>query len=277
MSLLIIKGSKMIAWQNLTLGQYLPGDSPLHRLDPRTKLCSAMGLMVVLLWVQHLPVFAVMLFLLLGVTRLAALPLGMVLRNLYAFRWLLLITFAAHALFTPGQPVAAFGVAMPGLTREGLTQGALFTLRLMVILSIAAVLMLTTAPLDVADGLEALLKPFRRLGLPAHELAMMMVIALRFIPTLVEEADRLYKAQIARGADFSGNPLRRARKMTALLIPLMVSAFRRADDLAIAMEARCYRGGIGRTHYRELALTRNDYLAIGCMTGLMAGTWLLTA
>ena len=136
--------------------------------------------------------------------------------------------------------------------------------------------MLTTAPLDVSDGLESLLKPLQRFGLPAHELAMMMVIALRFIPTLVEEAERLQKAQMARGADFTGKPIRRARRMTSLLIPLMLSAFRRAEDLAVAMEARCYRGGLGRTHYRNMAMTRNDYLAMSSVIGLLICCWLIS-
>ena len=148
-------------------------------------------------------------------------------------------------------------------------QGVVFSLRLVVIMLIAALLMLTTAPLDISDGIERLLKPLERFGLPAHELAMMMVIALRFIPTLVEEADRLQKAQAARGADFTGNPIRRVRKMTALLVPLMLSAFRRAEDLAVAMESRCYRGGTGRTQFRVMVLARNDYVAIAAVTTLL--------
>ena len=200
----------------------------------------------------------------------------MILNNLRAFRWLLLITFIAHACFTPGSSVAIAGYTLPGLTQEGLVQGMIFTLRLITIMTIAAILMLTTAPLDVSDGLESLLKPLQRFGLPAHELAMMMVIALRFIPTLVEEAERLQKAQMARGADFTGKPIRRARRMTSLLIPLMLSAFRRAEDLAVAMEARCYRGGLGRTHYRNMAMTRNDYLAISSVIGLLICCWLIS-
>jgi energy-coupling factor transport system permease protein len=198
------------------------------------------------------------------------------LNNLRAFRWLLLITFIAHACFTPGQSLAIAGYTLPGLTQEGLVQGMIFTLRLITIMTIAAILMLTTAPLDVSDGLESLLKPLQRFGLPAHELAMMMVIALRFIPTLVEEAERLQKAQMARGADFTGNPIRRARRMTSVLIPLMLSAFKRAEDLAVAMEARCYRGGLGRTHYRNMAMTRNDYIAMSSVIGLLICCWLIS-
>jgi energy-coupling factor transport system permease protein len=232
--------------------------------------------MIGLMWVKDLSVFPLILISLLGINRLSCLPPHMIFNNLRAFRWLLLITFIAHACFTPGQSLAIAGYTLPGLTQEGLVQGMIFTLRLITIMTIAAILMLTTAPLDVSDGLESLLKPLQRFGLPAHELAMMMVIALRFIPTLVEEAERLQKAQMARGADFTGNPIRRARRMTSVLIPLMLSAFKRAEDLAVAMEARCYRGGLGRTHYRNMAMTRNDYIAMSSVIGLLICCWLIS-
>ena len=263
--------------RDLTLGQFLPGDSFVHRLDPRVKLCGAMGLMIGLVWVKDPRVFLLLLVGLLAGSWLTGLPTASLLKNLRAFQWLLIITFVANACFTPGQAVTIWNIQLSWVTYEGLFQGGLFTLRMMVTLLIAALLTLTTAPLDVADGLESLLKPFKSVGVPTHELAMMMVIALRFIPTLVDEADRLRKAQVSRGADFSGNPLRRARKLTALLIPLMVSAFRRADDLAVAMEARCYRGGIGRTRYRELSLSTNDYLTIACLIGVVTASWLVAS
>ena len=248
--------------QNLTLGQFYPGESSVHRLDPRTKLCGALALMAVLIWAKSLPLFFFMLTLVAVLVRVSDIPPHLLLNNLKAFRLLLIITFTAHACFTPGEVVIIAGYTIPGPTWEGLFQGTIFSMRLVVIMLIAALLMLTTAPLDVSDGIERLLKPFERFGLPAHELAMMMVIALRFIPTLVEESDRLQKAQMSRGADFTGNPIRRVRKMISLLVPLMLSAFRRAEELAVAMESRCYRGGAGRTQYRIMALARNDYVAI---------------
>ncbi len=255
--------------QNLTLGQFYPGESSIHRLDPRTKLCGALALMAVLIWVETLPLFFFMLTMVAVLVGVSRIPPHLPLNNLKAFRLILIITFAAHACFTPGEVVVIAGFTIPGPTWEGMLQGAVFCLRLAVIMLIAALLMLTTAPLDVSDGIERLLKPLERFGLPAHDLAMMMVIALRFIPTLVEEADRLQKAQAARGADFTGNPIRRVRKMTALLVPLMLSAFRRAEELAVAMESRCYRGGTGRTQFRILTLGRNDYVAIGAVTILL--------
>ncbi len=254
--------------QNLTLGQFYPGESIIHRLDPRTKLCGALALMAVLIWVKTLPLFFLMLTTVAVLARISHVPPHLLLSNLKAFRLILIITFVAHACFTPGEAVIVAGYTIPGPTWEGMFQGTIFCLRLVVIMLVAALLMLTTAPLDVSDGIERLLKPLERFGLPAHELAMMMVIALRFIPTLVEEADRLQKAQAARGADFTGNPIRRVRKMTALLVPLMLSAFRRAEELAVAMESRCYRGGTGRTQFRMLALGRNDYVAIGAVATL---------
>lgn len=255
--------------QHLTLGQYYPGESPIHRLDPRTKLCGALALMAALIWVKALPLFFFMLAVVAVLVRVSGVPLHLPLNNLKTFRLILIITFAAHACFTPGEAVIIAGYTVPGPTWEGMFQGAVFSLRLVVIMLIAALLMLTTAPLDVSDGIERLLKPLERFGLPAHELAMMMVIALRFIPTLVEEADRLQKAQAARGADFTGNPIRRVRKMTALLVPLMLSAFRRAEELAVAMESRCYRGGAGRTQFRVMALGRNDFVAMAAVTVLL--------
>lgn len=265
----------MSVLNDLTLGQYLPTDSPVHRLDPRTKLCGAMAIMIALMLVDELRIYPVVFLWLLGVTHMAQLPFSTVMKNIRAFRWLLVITFAAHAFFTPGQAFILAGASLPGVTEEGAAQGLLFTGRLIAIMLTAAALTLSTAPIEVADGLESLLGPFKRMGVPAHELAMMMVIALRFIPTLVEEADRLQKAQTARGADFTGNPIRRAKKLMALLIPLMLSAFRRADELAVAMESRCYRGGEGRTRFRELCFTRNDYLAVALILGLIGFIWIL--
>ena len=261
---------------DLTLGQYLPTDSPVHRLDPRTKLCGTLFVMIVLMLINNLLIYPLVFLWLFGVMRMALLPFTTVMRNIRAFRWLLAITFVAHACFTPGHPLEMAGTTVPGITIEGLVQGTLFTSRLIAVMLAAAVLMLTTAPIEVADGLESLLNPFKRIGVPAHELAMMMVIALRFIPTLVEEAERLQKAQTARGADFTGNPFRRAHKLMSLLVPLMLSAFRRADELAVAMESRCYRGGAGRTQFRELCLTRSDYLAMTLTIGLVACSWLVT-
>ena len=170
-------------------------------------------------------------------------------------------TFALHALLTPGQLLWPIPYTDLAITREGLIRGAFFTLRLAAVVVTAALMTLTTAPLELTEGLERLLNPLRRFGFPAHELAMMVTISLRFIPVLIDEAERLRKAQLARGADFSGGPIRRARSLIPLLVPLFISAFDRADRLALAMESRCYRGGIDRTSYHELRFARRDLIA----------------
>jgi energy-coupling factor transport system permease protein len=192
---------------------------------------------------------------------LSRLPPSLLLRNLRPFLWLFAFTLALHALVTPGTYLWAaprFGLHV---SREGLGSGAFFTARLAAVITTASLFTLTTAPLELTGGLERLLGPFRRIGLPAHELAMMISIALRFIPVLVEEAERLRKAQLARGADFGGGPIRRARQLVPLLVPLFVSSFERADRLALAMESRGYRGGEGRTSYHELRLHGRDLVA----------------
>jgi energy-coupling factor transport system permease protein len=166
-----------------------------------------------------------------------------------------------HGLMSPGAVILRLPLTDLGFSYEGLHFGAFFSLRLAVVVSLASLLTLTTSPIEITDGLERLLGPLRRFGFPAHELAMMVTIALRFIPVLIEEAERLHKAQLARGADFSGGPIRRVRQLLPLLVPLFLAAFARADRLAIAMESRCYRGGKGRTSYRVLELDRRDFRA----------------
>jgi energy-coupling factor transport system permease protein len=169
---------------------------------------------------------------------------------------------------TGGRPLFSIGPLLA--TYEGLNMAILMTLRLLFLIIGTSLLTFTTSPISLTDGIEKLLNPFRRIGVPAHELAMMMTIALRFIPTLLEETDKIMKAQMARGADFeSGNLLKRAKGLVPLLVPLFISAFRRADDLAIAMESRCYRGGDQRTRMKQLKLHNRDYIAIGLVIGLM--------
>ncbi|MEW6189490.1 MAG: energy-coupling factor transporter transmembrane component T, partial [Actinomycetota bacterium] len=175
-------------------------------------------------------------------------------------RLIIIFTFAMHLLFTSGTILMKLGPLR--ITQEGLQMGVFICIRLILLLLGTSLLTLTTTPIELTDGLEYLLSPFRRLKIPAHELAMMMTIALRFIPTLVMETDKIMKAQMARGADFeSGNILRRARSFLPLLIPLFVSAFRRADELALGMESRCYRGGEGRTRLKALEMSGKDWLA----------------
>lgn len=247
----------------IALGQYLPRDSALHRLDPRTKILAAVGGAVVLFLV---PAFAGLALAAAGVVALLVIgriPLGYALRGLRPLVILIALTAVLNAFFAPdgGREVLRLGPLIA--TEGGLRNAAFVGLRLVVVVALASLLTFTTSPVELTDGLERLLRPLRRLGVPAHELAMMMTIALRFIPTLLEETDRIMKAQMARGADFdSGGLTRRLRALVPLLVPLLVSALRRSEDLALAMEARCYRGGAGRTRMHELRWRAADAVAL---------------
>ena len=247
--------------QDVTLGKYIANDSPLHRLDPRTKFISALGLMVTVFSAEGFaPLGFFFLFLTVAIS-LSGLPATLVLKNLRPFIWLFLFTFVLHSVLTPGTVLWRMPYVDAAVTAEGLSRAAFFCLRLAAAIITASLLTLTTSPAELTEGLERLFNPLRRIGFPAHELAMMATIALRFVPVLVEEAERLYKAQLARGASFGGSPIRRAQTLIPLLVPLFISAFARADRLALAMESRCYRGGVGRTSFRPLRFAGRDRLA----------------
>ena len=223
---------------NITMGQYYPVDSKIHRLDPRIKLILTIVFIVIVFMAKTFLGYAVILGFVWLTARLANVPFRMLLRGLKPLRIIIILTFLLNLFFTTGETVwVQFWVIR----------------------------------ITLSDGIEILLSPLKVIHFPAHELAMMMTIALRFIPTLLEETDKIMKAQMARGADFeSGNLLSRAKAMVPLLVPLFVSAFRRAGDLAMAMESRCYHGGEGRTRLRVLKLTRNDWIACGAMAVLLA-------
>ncbi|PZN09177.1 energy-coupling factor transporter transmembrane protein EcfT [Thermaerobacter sp. FW80] len=250
------------------LGQYVPGDSPLHRLDPRTKVVLLAAYSLVLFLVRQWAAYGVLAGFVLGAAVLARLPLAGVLGGMRPMLWLVGLTLVLNLVAVPGDPLLTLGPLVA--TQQGLELGLRLAVRLLLLVTAAALLTLTTSPIALTDGLEALLRPLGR-RVPAHELAMMMTIALRFIPTLAEEAERIMKAQMARGAQFHrGGPLRRLRALVPLLVPLFVGAFRRADELALAMEARGYRGGAGRTRYRELRVGRRDAAAV-LLTALVLG------
>ncbi|HHW26169.1 MAG TPA: energy-coupling factor transporter transmembrane protein EcfT [Firmicutes bacterium] len=253
------------------MGQYYPVLSPVHSMDPRAKIIIAVVFMVVLFIGNNFWAFLVMGAFAALAIYLSRVPIRLLVRGLRPVLFILLFTLVLHLFLTPGPVIFQIGPAKA--TWAGLVQGLFVGLRLVILIMFTSLLTLTTSPIELTDGLEDILKPFARLGVPAHELAMMMTIALRFIPTLLEEAERIMKAQMARGADFeSGNIVKRAKSLVPLLVPLFVSAFRRADDLAMAMEARGYRGGEGRTRMREFHLALRDYLAfvyLGVVTALV--------
>lgn len=258
--------------KDITLGQYYPVKSFVHDLDPRVKIVLTVAFIVAVfvgssLWAM----IPITLFILLSAWA-ANLPIKLLLKGIRPLRMILIFTFVLNLFFTAGETVL-LEVWKIRVTLEGLKLAIRFSARLVFLVTGASLLTLTTQPVVLTDGMERLMSPLARIGFPAHELAMMMSIALRFIPTLLEEADKIMKAQMARGADFeSGNLLQRARAMVPLLVPLFVSAFRRAGDLAMAMEARCYHGGEGRTRLRVLKITGKDYIACAAVAALIAVT-----
>ena len=255
--------------KDITLGQYFPGTSFLHQLDPRCKIIATLIVIVAIFLAESLPAYGLITVFILLCFFISHLPLKLILKSLKHLWVIIILTMGIHVFTTSGTVIWQWGILH--ITWEGIRQGALMTARLIYLIVFSSLLTYTTSPIVLTDGIEHLLNPFRRVGVPAHELAMMMTIALRFIPTLLEETDRIMKAQTARGANFtSGSIMQRGRNMIPLLVPLFVSAFRRADDLATAMEARCYRGGEGRTRMHELAYTFRDTIAMIVVIGLTA-------
>ena len=249
-------------FDNITFGQYYPSQSPVHRLDPRMKIILLIIYIVAVFMAQTLWGFIpVVLFMAFAVV-MSRIPFRMMLKSLKPLRFILIFTMVINILFLPGEHVL-LTLGFASVTTESLMTAVLYGLRLVFLVMGSSLLTFTTAPVPLTDGLERLLSPLQVVHFPAHEMAMMMTIALRFIPTLMEEADKIMKAQSARGADFtSGSRIQRAKAMVPLLVPLFVSAFRRASDLAMAMEARCYHGGEGRTRLHVLKMKKADYLAL---------------
>lgn len=252
--------------RTFSFGQYVPVDSVIHRLDPRTKILATLVLAVVVFVTRSFADLAAYAALLVLVILAARISVGYVVRGLRPVFWLLAFTVVLQIFFGPEGGHAVFHRGPITITRENLTLGLFYGARLALLIVATTLMTFTTSPVELTDGLERLLRPFRRIGVPAHELALMMTIALRFIPTLIEETDKIMKAQMARGADFTqGSIARRARALVPLLVPLFVGAFRRAESLALAMEARCYRGGDQRTRMTELVLRPRDYAAFAVL------------
>lgn len=256
--------------RDITIGQYYPADSFVHKLDPRFKILAVLAYIIAAFFVKtYIGLFVLLAFLTVAVAA-SRIPLKVLLRGLKAIYVLLGITFVFNALLSGGQ-TEYFRLWIFRLTREGLVRAVFMALRLIMLITCASLLTLTTAPIALTDGMERLLSPFAKLHFPAHEVAMMMTIALRFIPTLTEEADRIMKAQSARGASFDeGGLIKRAKSVIPLLVPLFVSAFRRAEELAMAMEVRCYHGGEGRTRLHVLRFTRRDAIGLAAFALLIA-------
>lgn len=257
-------------FKDITLGQFFPAESVLHRMDPRAKIVLAMAYIALLFMVSTLPGYAMAFAMLVLAAALSKVPVGYLLRGFKPLLFILAFTFILNILFTrTGEVLVSFWIIT--ITDNGLVLAVRLAVRLLMIVSGTSLLTLTTRPLALTDGLESLLRPLKAVRFPAHEMAMMMTIALRFIPTLAEEAERIMKAQTARGSDFaSGSLIQRARSLVPILVPLFISAFGRAEELANAMEARCYNGGEGRTRLKQLKLEGRDYIALLMMGAAIA-------
>ncbi len=255
--------------RDITLGQYYPGDSVIHRLDARVKIVATLLFIVELFIVDNFIGFIIAAGALAAVILASKVPFSFIVRGLKPIFVILCFTFVLNMFMVDGRVLVRIGFLK--ITEEGLRLAVFMAVRLILLLLGSSMLTLCTRPLSLTDGIERLLSPLKKIGVPAHEIAMMMTIALRFIPTLLEETDKIMKAQQARGADFeSGNIIQRAKSLVPILVPLFVSAFRIAQDLAMAMEARCYRGGEHRTRLHELKLKQLDYGAIVAMILFLA-------
>ncbi len=247
--------------RDITVGQYYPTTSFVHKLDPRFKILCAFAYITTLFMVDALTSYLIVLGFLGVAVHFSKVPVRYMLRGLKPIMFIIIFAFTINIFLTPGEILVQFGFIK--ITLQGVLQALFMAFRLIFLILGTSLLTLTTSPIELTDGLERLLGPFKKIGVPAHELAMMMTIALRFIPTLLEETDKIMKAQMARGADFeSGNIVARAKSLIPLLVPLFISAFRRADELAMAMEARCYRGGENRTRLKVLKYTHRDVIGL---------------
>jgi energy-coupling factor transport system permease protein len=247
--------------RDITLGQYYPGESWVHKLDPRTKIIGTFVYLIALFLVKDFIGFLIAVASISLVITISKVPLSFILKGLKPVFIIILFTFVINMFMTKGEVL--IGWKFLEITREGLYNAFFMAVRLVLLIIGSSILTLATKPIKLTDGIESLLGPLKKIGVPAHELAMMMTIALRFIPTLLEETDKIMKAQMARGADFeSGDIFKRAKSLIPLLIPLFISAFRIAQDLAMAMEARCYNGGENRTRMTAMAYSKRDIVAV---------------
>ena len=257
--------------RDITIGQYYQTDSVIHRLDPRVKLAGTLIYIVTLFLVGNIWGYLLATLGLAIVIKISKVPFGFIIRGMKAIAFLLGITVIFNMFLTPGTPIFRFWIFT--LTWEGLRTALFMGWRLILLIIGSSLMTLTTTPNNLTDGIEKSLRPLNKIGIPVHEVAMMMSISLRFIPILLEETDKIMKAQIARGADFeSGNIIDKAKAMVPLLVPLFISAFRRANDLAMAMESRCYRGGEGRTKMKPLIYKKADKVAYLYILGFVVVT-----
>ena len=255
--------------RDITLGQYYPGTTIIHKLDPRVKIIATLVFIVMIFVIKSFEGFAFAAIVLAAVIAVSRVPIGFIMKGLKPVFIIILLTFVLNLFMYDGTILWQWKVFK--ITNEGLERALFMAARLLLLIIGSSLLTFTTRPISLTDGIEYLLGPARKLGVPAHELAMMMTIALRFIPTLLDETDKIMKAQQARGADFeTGSIFRRAKNMMPILVPLFINAFKIAGDMAMAMEARCYRGGEGRTKMNVMKMKARDWVGVGLIIAFVA-------
>jgi len=262
--------------KDITIGQFFPGDSFIHKMDPRMKIIGTLLYIIMLFVANNIFSMVIGIALLVLLYNVAGIPIKMITKSLKPVVPIILFTSVLNIFFVTGEVLVKIGFI--SITKEGISLAVLMSLRILCLIAGSSLLTYTTSPIELTDAIERLLNPLNKLKVPVHELSMMMTIALRFIPTLIEETDKIMNAQKARGADMeSGGLMQRAKALIPILVPLFVSSFRRADELAMAMECRCYRGGDGRTRMKQLKYGGRDWLALTVMFGCITGVLLLNA
>lgn len=262
--------------KDITLGQYFPGESFLHKMDARVKIVLTFLYIAVIFFITNYYGYILLGSFTLALMFFSGIPMKVFLKSLKPMLFFIVFTAVINMFLTNGNILWSWWILK--ITDKGVEYAILMILRISFLVISSSLLTYTTSPIALTNGLEQLMMPLSKIGVPSHEIAMMMTIALRFIPTLLEETDKIMKAQMARGADFeTGNLMKRAKALVPLLVPLFISAFRRADDLAIAMESRCYSGGKGRTSLHKPQIRAVDYYASGAMGLLMISIFLLSS
>lgn len=260
--------------KDITIGQYFPGESAIHRIDPRVKIVLVVALIVALFLCSGVISYAIAFGFIVMIIAISGISPRFVLRGLKPILFIITFTAVLNIFYTPGEYIWQWKFLH--ISKEGISLAIFMVLRLMLLIIATSMLTYTTSPIQLTDGMERLLSPFKKLHLPVHELAMMMSIALRFIPTLIEETEKIIASQKARGADFeSGNILQRAKAMVPILVPLFISAFRHAGELATAMECRLYRGDVGRTRMKQMKITSLDIWSTGITIIVFCGMIIL--
>lgn len=254
--------------KNVIIGQYVPGDSFIYKMDPRAKILTIFFFVIIVFLANNITTYSLLVLFTITSILLSKVPIGYIYKGLKPILWIVLFTLILHIFMTKEGDVVV-DVGWLTIYEGGLKQGVFISLRFILLIMVTSLLTLTTTPIEITDGMESLLSPFKKFGVPAHELALMMSISLRFIPTLMEETEKIIKAQSARGVEFTTGSLKeRFKAIVPLLVPLFISAFRRAEDLALAMEARGYRGGEGRTKLRELVWKASDNSVFMILAGM---------